>query len=203
MPVEALSPPIDSVEGDAPSPTRPVSSEFRHTRLSTLISRERLQARVKELGVQIAQDYSDRQLVLICIMKGSFIFAADLARAIDLPLHIEFLGVQSYLTGTSSTGVVQITQDLTHPIAGEDILIVEDIVDSGLTVEYIRELLSTRKPRSIKLCSLLHKPARQRRAVEIDYVGFEIDDVFVVGYGLDHAQRFRNLPEIAILDPAE
>jgi hypoxanthine phosphoribosyltransferase len=203
MPMEALSPPIDVLGDEAPPTTRPALSEFGNGRLSPLISRERLSARVAEIGAQITRDYAGRRLVLLCVMKGSFMFAADLARAIDLPLRVDFLGVQSYLGGTRSTGVVQITQDLTQPIEGDDVLIVEDIVDSGLTVGYIMELLGTRRPNSLRLCALLHKPARQRQAIEIHYLGFTIEDVFVVGYGLDHAQRYRNLPEVAVLDPAE
>jgi hypoxanthine phosphoribosyltransferase len=127
-------------------------------------------------------------------------FAADLARAIDLPLRIEFLGVQSYGDDTKSSGVVQITLDLTRPIEGEDVLIVEDIVDTGLTLAYLKEQLFPRRPRSVKVCALLQKPGRLERDVRIDYLGFTIDDVFVVGYGLDHAQRHRNLAEIRVID---
>lgn len=203
MPMEALSPPIDVIGDEAPPTTRPESSEFRNIRLSPLISRERIAARVAELGAQITKEYAGRRLVLLCVMKGSFMFAADLSRAIDLPLRIEFLGVQSYLGGTRSTGVVQITQDLTQPIEGEDVLLVEDIVDSGLTVKYIMELLAPRRPNSLRLCALLHKPSGRQQAVAIDFLGFTVEDVFVVGYGLDHGQRYRNLPEIAVLDPAE
>lgn len=199
MPVEALSPPIDNMGEDAPPTTRPVLSEFGNARLSPLISRERIAARVRELGAQITRDYATRRLVMLSVMKGSFMFAADLARAIDLPMRLEFLGVQSYLGGTRSTGIVQITQDLTQPVEGDDVLIVEDIVDSGLTVKYIMDLLSTRRPNSLRLCALLHKPSRQQQAVPIDYRGFTIEDVFVVGYGLDHDQRYRNLPEVAVL----
>ena len=129
-------------------------------------------------------------------------FAADLCRAIDLPLRIEFLGVQSYGDGTSSTGVVQITLDLTRPIEGEEVLVVEDIVDTGLTLDYIQQSLKTRNPASVKVCALLHKPARMQKKIEIDYLGFTIDDVFVVGYGLDWAQKYRNMPEIGVvIDP--
>ncbi len=202
MSLEALSPPIGAPGSATPPTASPAQSEFHNARLTTLISRERIAERISELGAQISREYAGKSLVLLSVMKGSFIFAADLARAIDLPLRMEFLGVQSYLGGTHSTGVVQITQDLTQPIDGQDVLVVEDIVDSGLTVKYIMELLATRKPRSLKLCSLLHKPSRQKQAVQIDYLGFTIEDVFVVGYGLDHAQRFRNLPEIAVLDPS-
>jgi hypoxanthine phosphoribosyltransferase len=131
-------------------------------RITTLLDERTIQERIRALGAQIAKDYQDKKLVLICVLKGSFVFTADLSRAIDLPLRIEFLGVRSYGEGTSSTGVVQITQDLGKPIEGEDILIVEDIVDTGLTIAHLLELLGTRKPASLKVCALLHKPARTR-----------------------------------------
>ena len=134
------------------------------------------------------------------MLKGSFVFAADLARAIDLPLRIDFLGVRSYGEGTESSGVVQITQDLSRPIEHEDVLIVEDIVDTGLTIAHLMDLLRTRQPRSVKVCSLLHKPARARIQVKIDYLGFTIEDKFVVGYGLDFAEQHRNLPFIGVVE---
>lgn len=168
--------------------------------MRTLISAEQIAARVRELGAEITRDYEGRPLVLLCVLKGSFMFAADLARAIDLPLRIEFLGVQSYGDDTKSSGVVQITLDLTRPIEDEDVLIVEDIVDTGLTLDYLRRQLLPRRPRSVKVCTLLHKPGKLARSVDIDYIGFTIDDVFVVGYGLDHAQLHRNLPEVKVLD---
>ena len=168
--------------------------------MRTLLSAEQIAERVAELGAAITRDYAERPLVLLCVLKGSFMFAADLARAIDLPLRIEFLGVQSYGDDTKSSGVVQITLDLTRPIEGEDVLIVEDIVDTGLTLAYLREQLLPRKPRSVKVCALLHKPGKLERNVDIDYLGFTIEDVFVVGYGLDHAQRHRNLAEIRVID---
>lgn len=174
---------------------------FAAEKVTTLYSAHEIEARVTALGRQITRDYAGRSLVLLCILKGSFVFAADLARRIDLPLRIEFLGVQSYGDGTTSSGVVQITQDLTSPIDGHDVLLVEDIVDTGLTLSYLAEQLRTRNPRSVKVCALLHKPARMQRSVEIDYLGFTIDDVFVVGYGLDCAQLYRNLPELAVLQP--
>lgn len=170
--------------------------------LTTLLSSERIAARVRELGAEITKEYAGRDLVLVCVLKGSFVFAADLARAIDLPLRIEFLGVRSYGAGTESSGVVQITQDLTRPIEGEDVLVVEDIVDTGLTIAHLLDLLRTRLPRSIKVCALLHKPARVRTPVPIDFLGFTIDDEFVVGYGLDWGERYRNLPYIGVVDPS-
>ncbi len=170
------------------------------THVSTLLSTEQIAARVRELGAQITKDYDGRRLVLVSVLKGSFIFTADLCRAIDTQLRIEFLGVRSYGEGTSTSGVVQITQDLSKPIEGEDVLIVEDIVDTGLTIAHLLELFRTRHPASIKVCSLLHKPARTKIEVPIDYLGFTIEDRFVVGYGLDWAERYRNLPFIGVVE---
>ena len=165
------------------------------------LSAEKIAARVRELGAKIASDYRDRRLVVVCVLKGSFVFASDLVRAIDLPhVRVEFLGVRSYGEGTESSGVVQITSDLSRPIEDEDVLLVEDIVDTGLTVAHLLELLRTRLPRSIKVCTLLHKPARSCTPVPIDYLGFTIEDRFVVGYGLDRAEAYRNLPYIGVLD---
>lgn len=167
-----------------------------------MLDREQIQKRVNELGAQITKDYASGSLVLICVLKGSFVFAADLARAIDLPLRVDFLGVRSYGEGTESSGVVQITQDLSRPIEHEDILIVEDIVDTGLTIAHLMDLLRTRNPRSVKVCALLHKPVRSRVQVKIDYLGFTIEDKFVVGYGLDFAEKHRNLPFIGVVERA-
>jgi hypoxanthine phosphoribosyltransferase len=169
-------------------------------RISTMLPAEQIGARVRELGAQITRDYQNGALVLVCVLKGSFVFASDLARAIDLPLRVDFLGVRSYGEGTESSGVVQITQDLSRPIEHEDVLIVEDIVDTGLTVAHLMDLLRTRQPRSVKVCALLHKPARAKVNVRIDYLGFTIEDKFVVGYGLDIAERYRNLPYIGVVE---
>ncbi len=169
-------------------------------RLVTMLPAETIAARVKELGAQITRDYSGRALVLVGVLKGSFIFAADLARQIDLPLRIDFLGVRSYGEGTESTGVVQIVNDLSRPIEGEDVILVEDIVDTGLTIAHLMDLLRTRRPASVKVCSLLHKPARARVSVNIDYLGFTIEDKFVVGYGLDFAEKYRNLPYVGVVE---
>lgn len=169
-------------------------------RLVTMIDREQIAARVKELGAEIAKEYAGRNLVLVVVLKGSFVFAADLARAIDGDLRVDFLGVRSYGEGTETSGVVQITQDLSKPIAGEDVIIVEDIVDTGLTIAHLMDLFRTRNPRSVKVCALLHKPARARVTVNIDYLGFTIEDKFVVGYGLDFAEKYRNLPYIGIVE---
>ncbi len=168
--------------------------------ITTMIDAQKIQARIAELGAQITKDYEGKRLVLVCVLKGSFVFTADLARAIDRELRVEFLGVRSYGEGTSTTGVVQITQDLSKPIEGEDILIVEDIVDTGLTIAHLLELLHTRKPASLKVCALLHKPARTRVEVPIDYLGFTIEDKFVIGYGLDWNERYRNLPMIGVVE---
>ena len=165
-----------------------------------LHSAEAIAARIAELGRQITADYratgGGEDLVVLGVLKGSIIFMADLVRHIALPLTLDFIGVASYGDETESSGVVQITQDLTRPIADKHVLIVEDIVDTGHTVAYLMENLATRHPRSIKLCSLLHKPERAAREVAIDYLGFTIPNKFVVGYGLDIAQRYRNLPFI-------
>ncbi|MFN8600666.1 MAG: hypoxanthine phosphoribosyltransferase [Candidatus Binatia bacterium] len=165
-----------------------------------LIDRAAIAARVAELGAGITADHAGRELLVVPVLKGSFVFAADLVRVIDLPLAIEFLGVQSYGDATRSSGVVRITLDLERSIEGRDVLLVEDIVDTGLTSSYLLEHLAARGPRSVKLCALLHKPARAVTPVTIDYVGFTIPDVFVVGYGLDAAQLHRNLPDVRVLE---
>ena len=169
-------------------------------RIVPMLEQATIAKRVAELGAQITAEYKDRHLVIIIILKGSFVFAADLVRTIDLPLRIDFLGVRSYGEGTESSGVVQITQDLSRPIAEEDVLIVEDIVDTGLTIAHLMDLLRTRQPKTVKICSLLHKPARALVQIHIDYLGFTIEDKFVVGYGLDVGERFRNLPFIGVVE---
>lgn len=174
-------------------------SVWYREKVKTLFTAEQIQARIAEMGEQIKRDYAGKRLVLLCVLKGSFMFAADLCRAIDLPLRMEFLGVQSYGDGTTSSGVVQITLDLTTPVENEEVLIVEDIVDTGLTLDYLLHQLKTRNPASVKVCALLHKPARTKKKVDVDYLGFTIDDVFVVGYGLDWAQKYRNMPEIGVV----
>ena len=141
-------------------------------------------------------------LIAICILNGCFVFFADLVRHIDLPIHCDFMGLSSYGSATKSSGVVAITKDLSLPVEGRHILIVEDIIDTGLTMSYLIENLKTRRPASIKICSLLSKPSRRIVETSIDYLGFTIDDHFVVGYGLDYRQRYRNLPYIAVLEEA-
>ena len=162
-----------------------------------LISAEAISARVAELGAQITAEYRGKpDVIIVGVLKGSVIFLADLVRHIGLPVAVDFIGISSYGDATVSSGVVQITQDLSRPIENKHVIVVEDIVDTGHTVHYLLENLATRRPASIKLASLLHKPERQERAVTIDYLGFTIPNKFVVGYGLDVAQQFRNLPFI-------
>ena len=165
-----------------------------------LVSAEAIASRVAELGKQITTEYAPfigkADVVVIGVLKGSVIFLADLVRHVALPIAVDFIGISSYGDATVSSGVVRITQDLSRPIEGKHVIVVEDIVDTGHTVHYLLENLATRRPASIKLASLLHKPERQERAVKIDYLGFTIPNHFVVGYGLDIAQQYRNLPFI-------
>ena len=169
--------------------------------LRVLISEEQLQNRIRELGAKIAADYpeSNRTLCLIGILKGAFIFLADLARAIPRQTRIDFIGISSYGRGKTSSGEVKVTKDLDTLIEGADVLIVEDIVDSGVTLTYLMQVLAQRRPRSLKIAALLDKPERRMRPVEVAYVGFKIPDEFVVGYGLDYDENYRNLKEICIL----
>jgi len=169
-------------------------------KVRTLIDADTIRKRTLELGTQITAEHQGHEVVVVCVLKGSFVFTSDLVRAIDLPLSVDFLALRSYGDGTESSGVVQITSDLSKPIEGKDVIVVEDIVDTGLTMKYLLENLETRRPRSVRLASLLHKPARTRVPVKIDYLGFTIEDVFVIGYGLDYAERYRNLPFIGVLD---
>ncbi len=167
--------------------------------IKPLIDAGRIAQRVADLGRAITHDYLGKDLIIVPVLKGSYVFAADLVRHIDLDVAIDFLGVRSYGDGRDSSGVVQITTDLSHSIEGKHVILVEDIVDTGLTVSYLSENLATRQPASVKLAALLHKPARTRVPVDIDYLGFTVDDVFIVGYGLDYAQKFRNLPYLAVV----
>lgn len=167
---------------------------------AVMIGAEALARRVQELGDQIASDYKDRDLTVVGVLNGSFIFMADLARAIQLPIRCDFLGLSSYGSATESSGVVAITKDLSGPVEGRHLLIVEDIIDTGLTMTYLLQNLRTRRPASVKIASLLSKPARRQVEVAIDYLGFTIEDRFVVGYGLDYDGRFRNLPYIGVVE---
>ena len=164
-----------------------------------LYSEEALNARLTELGEQITNDYAGKPLTVISILKGSNIFTSDLVRKINLPLKMDFMAVSSYGNATESTGVVRIIKDLDGSVEGENLLIVDDIVDSGLTLKYLKEILLTRNPASVKICTLLDKPARRKESVNIDYLGFEVPDGFIVGYGIDYAECYRNLPYVGIL----
>jgi hypoxanthine phosphoribosyltransferase len=171
--------------------------------LDVLFTGEQIQARVRELGEQIRRDYEGKELVLVCVLKGAFVFVADLARAIDLPLALDFIGLSSYGEATESSGVVKITSDLSKPIEGMHVVIVEDIIDTGLTMRYLLDNLSTRHPASVKICGLLSKPSRARVHIPVDYLGFTVPDLFVIGYGLDAGERYRNLPFIGVVNPAK
>ena len=179
-------------------------TEFTNSNLETMYSSEEIATRVKELGAQITKDYADKDLILIGVLKGSCVFMADLMREIDLNLEIDFMAVASYKDGTVSTGDVEIIKDLMKPIRGKDIIIVEDIIDTGLTLTRLSEMLETRGTSSIKIATLLDKPEpRINKNLKVDYCGFSIPNEFVVGYGLDVAGRFRNLPFIGVVkDPA-
>jgi len=169
--------------------------------MKVLIDEERLQSRVAELGAEITEYYRDsgRELVLLVVLKGSVIFAADLCRHINLPCTLEFMGLSSYGADTQSSGVVRVTLDLSSPVRGKDVLIVEDIIDTGLTMRYLLKNIATREPASLRVCTLLHKPARSKVEVQMDWVGETIPDHFVIGYGLDFNQKYRNLPYIGTM----
>lgn len=167
-----------------------------------LLGAGELQARVAQLGAEIARDYAGRDLLLVCVLKGAIFFLADLMRSVELPLEIDFMAISSYGASTDSSGVVRILKDLDASIEGRDVLIVEDIIDSGLTLSYLVRTLQGRKPASLEICALLTKPARRRADVPVRYVGFEIPDEFVIGYGLDYAERYRNLPYVGVLGSA-
>lgn len=170
---------------------------------SILFSEQQIQERVKELGAQIGHDYQGQLPMVIGLLKGSAIFLADLVRAIPIHLTLDFMGISSYGSGTQSSGVVKITKDLEETLEGRHVIIAEDIIDTGLTLNYLLKVLKQRNPASIKVCTLLNKQARRLMAVDhVAYIGFEIGDHFVVGYGLDYAQKFRNLPCIGILKPS-
>ena len=166
-----------------------------------LYSEHDLQERVKAVAGEIDRDYAGKEPMLISVLRGSFMFMADLMRSIDLPCTVDFMAVSSYGAGTTSSGQVKITKDLSENIEGRDIIVVEDILDSGNTLSYLLKLLQARHPASIRLCTLLDKPSRRTKPVEADYVGFTVEDLFVVGYGLDFAEKYRNLPYIGILKP--
>mgnify|MGYP002514076800 CR=1 FL=1 len=164
-----------------------------------LISEEELSSIVKRIGKQITEDYADKDLLLVSILRGSVIFMADLMRAITVPCNIDFMAVSSYGNGTESSGRVKINKDLDNDIQGKDIIIIEDILDSGKTLYYIRDILSARKPASIKICTLFDKPERREADIKADYIGSLVPNEFIVGYGLDYAEYYRNLPFIGVL----
>ena len=165
-----------------------------------LIDEETIAKRIAEMGAEITRDYQEKELVVICILRGGVIFMSDLVKQIKLPLYMDFMAVSSYGMSTKSSGVVRILKDLNEDIEGKDVLIVEDIVDTGLTLHYLVDYIKSRNPRSVKVCCFLDKPSRRKVDVEVDYVGFEIPDKFVVGYGLDYAQKYRNLPYVSVLE---
>ena len=167
-----------------------------------LLTSEKIQAKVIELGEQLTTDYQGKNLLLLGTLKGAVPFIADLARAINLPLEIDYMAISSYGNSTQSSGVVRILKDLEGPVQNKHVLIVEDIVDSGLTLHYLMDVLRQRKPLSLRVCALLYKLRERVKPVELDYTGFRIPNQFVVGYGLDYAQRYRNLPYIGILKPS-
>ena len=179
--------------------TAQIQSEFNHPDLKLLISEDQIRDRIRELGSQIARDYAGRNPLLIGVLKGACFFLSDLLRAIDIQLSIEFMAISSYGSSTRTSGEVRILKDLAVAVENRHIIVVEDIVDTGLTLSYLLANLESRGAASVKLVALLDKFERREREVEIDYLGFPIPDHFVVGYGLDHAERFRNLPFIAIL----
>lgn len=168
---------------------------------SVLFSEERLAEIVQTVGKRISEDYKDKNLLMVSVLKGSVVFMADLMRAITIPCSIDFMSVSSYGSGTKTSGVVKITKDLDINLEGYDVLVVEDILDSGLTLSYILELLQSRNPKSIRLCTLFDKPERRTANVKPDYVGTVVPDEFIVGYGLDYAEKYRNLPFVGILKP--
>ena len=165
------------------------------------MSNERIQARLDELAERINQDYAGKELLLVCILKGAVTVFADVLRRITIPCQIDFMAISSYGSSTKSSGVVRILKDLDHGIEGKDVLIVEDIVDSGMSMHYLLDTLKTRKPASVRLLTLLDKPDRRRVELQADYIGFTIPDEFVIGYGLDYAEKYRNLPDVCVLSP--
>lgn len=169
-------------------------------KIRVLISEEEVNQRVREIGARISSDYKDKQVNLICVLKGGVYFACELSKRITVPVTIDFMSVSSYGDDTKSSGVVRIVKDLDQPLEGKDVIIVEDIIDSGRTLSYLMEILKGRKPASLKLCTLLDKPERRERDVRVDYTCFEIPDEFVVGYGLDYAQKYRNLPFVGVVE---
>jgi len=178
--------------------TEDIHPDVAHTILST----EQIQGRVAELGDEISRDYGDEPILLIAVLRGAALFVADLARSISSPVELDFMAVSSYGSSTKSSGVVRILKDLDEGIEGRHVLVIEDILDTGLTLKYLLKNLASRSPKSLEVCTLLSKEGKQRVPISCKYVGFSIPDEFVVGYGLDYAERYRNLPYIGVLKPA-
>ena len=171
--------------------------------IKVLVPEAEVAKRIEELGKKISEDYAGKQVHLICVLKGGVFFMCELAKRISVPVSMDFMSVSSYGDGTSSSGGVKIAKDLDESLEGKDVLVVEDIIDSGRTLYYLLDILKKRNPKSMRLCTLLDKPDRRVRDVKVDYVGFEIPDEFVVGYGLDYAQKYRNLPYIGVVEGVE
>ncbi|MGN0250738.1 MAG: hypoxanthine phosphoribosyltransferase [Oliverpabstia sp.] len=170
-------------------------------KISVLIDEKKVDQRIEEIGKAISEAYEGKCVHMVCVLKGSVFFACELAKRITVPVTLDFMSVSSYGNDTKSSGVVKIVKDLDEPLEGKDVLIVEDIIDSGRTLSYLIEILKQRRPASLQLCTLLDKPERRVKEVQVDYTCFEIPDEFVVGYGLDYAQKYRNLPYIGIIEP--
>lgn len=168
-------------------------------RIEVMLSEEEVTKRIEKLAEQISKDYEGKQLHIICILKGSVFFTCELAKRITVPVTLDFMSVSSYGNDTKSSGVIKIAKDLDESILDKEVLVIEDIVDSGNTLSYLLDMLQNRQPKSLKLCTLLDKPERRRKPVDVDYIGFEIPDEFVVGFGLDYAQKYRNLPYIGVV----
>lgn len=169
-------------------------------KINVLISEADIDQKIREVAALISEDYAGKSVHLICILKGSAFFACELAKRITVPVTIDFMSVSSYGSGTTSTGIVRIVKDLDEPLEGKDVLIVEDIIDTGRTLSHLIDVLKTRKPASVRLCTLLDKPERRVTSVEVDYTCFQIPDQFVVGYGLDYDQKYRNLPYVGVIE---
>ena len=172
-------------------------------KIRVMIPEEEVDAKIAELGKQISEEYAGESVHLLCILKGSVFFTCELAKCITVPVSLDFMSVSSYGDGTKSSGIVKIAKDLDETIEGKNVIVIEDIIDSGRTLSYLLEVLSKRKPKSMKLCTLLDKPERRVVDVKVDYTGFAIPDEFVVGYGLDYAQKYRNLPYIGVVEGVE
>lgn len=169
---------------------------------AVLVSEQQLEDKVAQLGAQISQDYAGKDLVLVSILKGAVVFMADLMRAVTIPCSIDFMVVSSYGAGTTTTGLVKIIKDLDSDLSGKDVLIVEDILDTGVTLSNLVPMLKMRDPNSVRICAILDKPSRRRADIQADYIGFQVPDEFVVGYGLDYDEKYRNLPYVGVLKPS-